>query len=116
MVLGLALGVCLVLLYADNGVVLYGLASGRPKCAHSPIPTVHTGSNFLKSKAMTCQAVTLRFGVLEDSLRLQCTGRGSTYQERLRIHVPCPDCGVELSAGSMMAHRRRMHGTDLEID
>ena len=26
-------------------------------------------ANVLKSKAMTCQAVTLRFGVLEDSLR-----------------------------------------------
>ena len=43
-------------------------------------------------------------------------GEGDTYRERLRIGVPCPDCGVEMMTGYLTDHRRWIHGTDPDID
>ena len=43
-------------------------------------------------------------------------GKGTKYRERMRRCLPCPNCGVELEAGSMTAHRRRLHGTETAID
>ena len=43
-------------------------------------------------------------------------GRGATDRERPRRRIPCLECGVKLTAGSMTAHRRQMHGTEPETD
>ena len=40
---------------------------------------------------------------------------GESYCEQLQRQIPCPECEIELTAGSMMAHQIRMHGTDIEI-
>ena len=47
---------------------------------------------------------------------LKCTGVGDSYWVRLQRRISCPECGVELTAGSMTAHRRCMHGTDPVIN
>ena len=41
---------------------------------------------------------------------------GDTYRERLRRWMPCPDCKVEFTVGSITSHRRRLHGTESTID
>ena len=46
----------------------------------------------------------------------QYMGVGASYCELLRRRTPCPVCSVELTSGSMTAHRRMMHGTETEID
>ena len=49
-------------------------------------------------------------------MALKCTGMGDSYQVRLRRRIPCSECGDDITTGSMMAHHRRMHGTDPVID
>ena len=44
------------------------------------------------------------------------TVKGDTYSEWLRHHITCLYCVVELMTGSMMVHRRHLHGTDTAID
>ena len=71
--------------------------------------------NVASSKAMTCQPVTLRSGISEEVVGQHCTYRVETYWDLLRIWIPCPDCGVELTTGSMTVHRCRMYGTKPEV-
>ena len=52
----------------------------------------------------------------EEAMALKCTGVGDSYQVRLQSQIPCPECGVELTAGSMAAHRCRMHVTEPAIN
>ena len=46
---------------------------------------------------------------------LQCTGVRESYYEKLRKRTPCPECGVELTAGSTMENMRRIQGTEPDI-
>ena len=39
-------------------------------------------------------------------------GFGASYRERLRRRIACPECGIELTDGSMPEHHRRMHMTE----
>ena len=73
-------------------------------------------ANVTKYNAMTFQPGTLRYGMLEEAVGLWCIGRGATYRERLIMWIPFPDFGVELTAGSMTGHRRRIHDTEIEIN
>ena len=73
-------------------------------------------ANVAKSQTMTCQPGALRAGMSEETMELKCTGVGDLYRVRLRRQIPCPECGVELTEGSMTAHRRRMHGMDPTVD
>ena len=43
-------------------------------------------------------------------------GRGVTYQERLILRIPFPECGLALTEGSVTAHQRQRHGEETEID
>ena len=52
----------------------------------------------------------------EEYFSWRSKGEGATYRECLQRHTPCPDCGVELTARSMTAHHRKLHGTETEID
>ena len=38
------------------------------------------------------------------------TGTGPTFREQQRRRVDCPECGVEVAAGSLLMHRLRQHG------
>ena len=58
----------------------------------------------------------LRSGVSEEAKDLKCTGMGDSYRLRLRRHMRFPECKVEITKGSMTAHRRFMHGTELAIN
>ena len=62
-------------------------------------------SNVEKSKATTCQPGALRYWMSEEAVGKMCTIRGATYQELLIWLIPCPDCGVELTAVLMTVHR-----------
>ena len=73
-------------------------------------------SNIPKSHIMTLHTGELRAGMSEEAMALKCTGVGDSYQVRLRRRIPCPEFEVELTTGSMTAHRRRMHGTEPKID
>ena len=41
---------------------------------------------------------------------------GYSYHVRLQLRIPCPECGVELTAVSMTSHRCHMHSTEPKID
>ena len=46
----------------------------------------------------------------------QCMVRGNTYIEKIRSRIPCPDCGVDITAVSMTVHQQHIHGTEPDID
>ena len=73
-------------------------------------------SNVAKSCTMTFQPGSLREGMSEEATALKFMGLGDSYLVRLRRRIPCLGCGVEITAGSMMPHRRRMQGTDPVIN
>ena len=47
---------------------------------------------------------------------LKFTGVGDSYHVRLQRWIPFPECGVDITTGSTMAHHRRIHGEELVID
>ena len=73
-------------------------------------------ANIAKSHTMTCHPGALRVGISEEAMPLNCTGVGDSYQVRIRRRIPCPECGVELTLGSMTAHRRRIHRIEPATD
>ena len=73
-------------------------------------------ANVAKSHTMTCQPDALWAGMSDEEMALKCTGVGYSYQVRIRRRIPCPECGVELTAGAMTEHRRCMHGNEPAID
>ena len=73
-------------------------------------------ANITKPCTMKFQPRSLRAGMLDEAMALKCTGVGDSYQVRLQRQIPCPEWGVELTAGSIMEHHRRMHRTDPAIN
>ena len=67
--------------------------------------------NIEKSKTMTYQPGEIRMGMSDKDFSLRSKVEGGTYRERLRLCIPCPDCKMELTAGSMPSHHRQFHGT-----
>ena len=55
-------------------------------------------------------------GMSEEAFGRHSTGEVATYRERLRRKAPFPDCGVEMTAGSITYHIHRINGTEPEID
>ena len=117
--LGETSGRCVGVFYADDGMVV----SQDPYWLQH-LMNVLVGlfrkyglaANVANSCTMTFQPGLLRSGMSEEVKALKCTGVRDSYRVRLRRSIPCPECGFEITAGSMTAHRRRMHGTELEID
>ena len=72
--------------------------------------------NVTKSGTMTYQPSALRSGMTKEAKELKCKGLGASYRERLRRHIPFPDCGVKLTAGLMTAYQRLRHGTGPAIE
>ena len=73
-------------------------------------------SNFAKSHMMTFQPGALRLWMSEEARECKCVGVVSSYHERLWQQIPLPECGVKITAGLMIAHRRQIHGTEMAID
>ena len=72
-------------------------------------------ANVSNSRTMTYQYRVLRAGMSEEAMALKYTGVGYSYRVRLRRRIPCPECGVDITAGYMMAHHRHMHRTEPAI-
>ena len=112
-------GRCLVVFYDDNVMV----GSCNPDWLQHAT-NVLVGlfrsyglvANIAKSCTIICQPNALWTGMSEEAMALKCTGVGYSYRVRLRRRILCPECGVELTAGSMTEHCRRMHGTEPTID
>ena len=61
-------------------------------------------ANIEKSKAIICQPRAIRSGMSAEAFTRRSTGEGANYRDRLRRRIPCPECGVEMTAGSLTAH------------
>ena len=73
-------------------------------------------ANVGKSCTMTFYPGALRAGMPDEAMALKCTRVEDLYQVRLLRQIPRPECGVEITVGSMTKHRRRMQGTEPAID
>ena len=110
---------CLGFLYANDGIVGSRDADWMQhsmKVLAGLFQWYGLSANIAKSLTMTYQPSALRLGMSEEAKALKFTGVGHSYRMRIQRRIPCPECGFELTAGSMMAHRRRMHGTEPGID
>ena len=112
--LGETFGRCLVVFYTDDGMVRSCNSDWLQNAMNVLVGLfIRYGpaANVAKSRTMTCHPGELRAGMSEEAMVLKCTGVGDSYQVRLRKQIPYPECGVDITAGSLMAHRHRMHGT-----
>ena len=112
-------GRCLGVFYSEDGMVRSRNPNWLQHVVNVPVGLFRRYglvANVSKLRTMTCHPGALRAGMLEEAMALNCAGMGDLYRVRLRRQIPCPECGVELTAGSMMSHRRRMHRTENAID
>ena len=65
---------------------------------------------------MTCQPGELRLGISAEAKALKWMGLGYLYPVRLLQRITCPECRVELTAGSTAVHLRHMQRTEPAID
>ena len=117
--LGETVGQCLGVFYAN-----YGMVGSRDsdwlkhamKFLVGLFRRYGLAANAAKSCTMIFQTGSLWAGMPEEAMELKCTGVGDSYRVRLQRRIPCPECRVELTAGSMTAHYCRMHSTNPAID
>ena len=82
--LGPAVGRCLGLLYAYDGVVVSKdteWLQGALNVLINLLWRYRLVANCENSKAMTCQTVTLRSGMSEEVVERRCTGRGGNIMQ-----------------------------------
>ena len=70
-------------------------------------------ANFKKLNTIMFQTVGIILGISEEALSQRSTGKRSNYRYWLRRKIICPECGMVMTAGSMIYHLRWIHGTDL---
>ena len=68
-------------------------------------------ANVATLKTMAYQTREIILGLSEEAFSRPSKGKGATYREGLRIKMLHLDCRVETTAGSMIDHRRQLHGT-----
>ena len=73
-------------------------------------------ANVAKLRTMTCQPGILQSGMSEEANAMKCTKVGDSYRVIPRRRIPCLECGVEITVGSMTAHRQCMHNTETAIN
>ena len=59
---------------------------------------------------MACQPCHTPGSISVEAYKRHTTGTGKTFQERQRRRVNCPECGVEVTAGSLLTHCQIQHG------
>ena len=117
--LGEAVGQCLEVFYANYGMVV---SIDPDWLQHSMNVLVGLfwwyglADNSTKSCSMTFQPGALRLGMSAEAKALKFTGVIDSYRLRLQKNIPGPECGFELTMGSMTSHRRCMYRTELSID
>ena len=72
--------------------------------------------NVAKFKTTSFQLGAICMEMSEEALSWRIKGEEATYWENLQRRIPCPDCGVDLTFRSIMAHRRQMHGKETAIN
>ena len=114
-----AVGLCMGFFYTNDDMI----GSRDPDCLKHFTNVMiglfqHYGlaATITKSLSMTFQTSALRSGMSAEAEDLKCMGMEDSYRIRLIQRIPCLECGVELTAGKMMAHRCHMHRTEPEID
>ena len=73
-------------------------------------------ANIEKYRTMPFQLGAIHTEMSEKDVNRRSTGNVATYRQHLQRRITCPECGVELTAGSMMAYVWRLHGTYPNID
>ena len=68
--------------------------------------------NVTKSQTITYQPGALWSVMSEEEVGWRCMGLGVSYCEQLQRRIPWPECGVEITTGSMSAHRRKINETE----
>ena len=99
--------------WARKAVVARKMANMAPSSGRIVIFLMENVSMY---KIMMCHLGAIRLVISEEVVGRRIMGKGATYWEILQRCPPCPDCGVDLTAGSMTAHQRRLHGTEPAID
>ena len=66
-------------------------------------------TNVGKTVSMTCQICGALRGHYTEAYGLHMTGGGRTHQERLLIHVRCPEYDADLAMGSLAIHCQVQH-------
>ena len=110
---------CLGVFYANDGMVGSQDADWLQQLMNvlvSFFQRYGLAANVAKSRTMTCQPGLLRSGMSAEAKAMKCTGVGYLYRVRLRQSIPCPECGVEITRVSMMAHCRCMHRMEPTLD
>ena len=117
--LGMKVGQCMGIFYADDGMI----GSRDTEWFQGAINVliwlfrrIRFMANVAKSKTTTWQPGAIHTGMPEEAFSKRRKGELATYRNCMRQHIPCPECGVELTAGSMTAHCRLLHGTEPSID
>ena len=67
-------------------------------------------TNTAKTESMTCYPGHVRTQLNNLSYERMMTGQGPTYKARRRQRVTCPECQVEMAAGSLTQHLQTQHG------
>ena len=114
-----AVGRCLGVFYDNDGMVIPRDTEWLQQSMNvlvSPFLWYGLAANVSKSLTMTCQPGALMLGMSEEANDLKCTRLGNSYRVILRQLIPFPECGFELTAGSITAQLCCMHGTEPEID
>ena len=62
-------------------------------------------ANVVNYRKMTSQPCVIRSKMSEEARERRCTRVGSPYREKLRQQIPCSECGVKITTGSMTSHR-----------
>ena len=109
----------LVIFYADDGLIGFRdpeWIQGDLNVLIGLLHRVGLMSNVTKSNTMTYQPGKMHKGMLEEDFNQRITGIGAIYLYPPWRRIPCTDCGVDLTAGSMTAHHRHLYGTELDTN
>ena len=111
--LGESIQTPVTLLYADDGLV------ASPDSAHLQrafdaltclFDQVGLRINDVKMVSIACRTCHTPHAWSMESYTQQVAGRGLYYKERICQRVLCPECGFELVAGLLAAHRQQQQG------
>ena len=118
-VLGMVVGRSMGVIYADDRIIRsreLEWIQGVINVLFGIFIRVVLMYNVSKSNTVSCQLGAIITGMLEEASSHSGIGERDMYWEHLCRSTPCPNCRVELTSGSMTAHRIRVHRTDPAIE
>ena len=111
--LGTSIQALLVIFYADNRLVS-SPESARLQGAFDTLTGIFNcvglQNNKVKTVKSACWPCHTPHTWPTETYTQQVKGRGLLYREKIQQRVHCPECGVNLAAGSLKAHFQRQHG------